>query len=210
MSESTRPQRDGVEGSDVALSVAAPSVHPVGDAVGRLVAIARGADTDGLSAEPLVRVDEHALAEGLSRPLVLRVVVLNSLFALALVAARIAYHGHVHPIVYVAVAVVLLVYAAGAVQVIRLAMRPALDTEDERHTWQCGLRRLDRLAARCPKVAMVGTVMGFLIAFSGSTDDVSVRVRGASTGLVATLIGIASMLLLELQHDWLSVQDETH
>jgi hypothetical protein len=210
MAERTRPQRDGAENGEVALSVAARGVHPAGDAVGRLVAVVRGADAEDVPAEPAVLAEGHALAEGVSRPLVLRVVVLNSLFALALVAARIAYHGHVHPIVYVAVAVVLLVYGAGALQVMRLAMRPEVRTDDERHAWQCGLRRLDRLAARCPKVAMVGTVMGFLIAFSGSTDDVSVRVRGASTGLVATLIGIASMLLLELQHDWLSVRDETH
>lgn len=206
MPESTRPQRDGAESPDVALSVAAPRLDPVG----RLVAVARATDVDAVPAEPPPVIDEHALAEAGSHALVLRVVVLNSLFALALVAARIAYHGHVHPIVYVAVAVVLLVYAAGAAQVIKLAMQPTIRSDDESRAWQSGLRRLDRLAARCPKVAMVGTVMGFLIAFSGSTDDVSVRVRGASTGLVATLIGIASMLLLELQHEWLSVRDETY
>lgn len=139
--------------------------------------------------------------------LLLRLVVLNSLFALALVAARLAYGGHVHPVAYAAVGLVLAVYAAGAVQVVRMAWwRPDTRGEFER-AWQQGLRRVDRLAARCPKVAMAGTVTGFLIAFSGSTADVAQRVRGASTGLAATLIGIVAMLLLELQQDWLAARE---
>jgi hypothetical protein len=186
----------------------AESMRPQRESLGRLVAVAREANGQPLPAETPVRVEAPAELPG--RALVLRIAVVNSLFALALVAARIAYRGHLHPVVYIAVAVVLVVYAEGAVHVIRMAMRQTLRTEDERYAWQRGLGRLDRLAARCPKVAMVGTVMGFLIAFGGSTDDVAERVRGASTGLVATLIGIASMLLLELQHDWLSVRDETH
>lgn len=145
--------------------------------------------------------------------LVLRLAVLNSLFALALVAARLAYRGHVHPVVYVAVGVVLVVYAAGAVQATRMMWLSWGGSELD-DAWQQGLLRLDRLAARCPKVAMAGTVTGFLIAFSGSTADVAQRIRGASTGLAATLIGIVAMLLLELQHDWLAARraarDETH
>lgn len=141
--------------------------------------------------------------------LVLRLALLNSLFALALVAARLAYHGHVHPVVYVAVGVVLVVYAAGAAQATRMAWWPGAGMELE-DAWQQGLARLDRLAARCPKVAMAGTVTGFLIAFGGSTEDVAQRIRGASTGLAATLIGIVAMLLLELQHDWLAARHETH
>ena len=199
VAESTRREREQREGPDSALSVTAPRVHQVGDTAKLLVSL------NGSAGDSAV-----APAEASSNPLLLRVAVLNSLFALALVAARLAYHGHMHPVVYVAVAVVLVVYVGGAVQVVRMAMRSKIRTDDERQAWQSGLRRLDRLAARCPKVAMIGTVMGFLIAFSGSTDDVAQRVRGASTGLVATLIGIASMLLLELQHDWLSVRDETH
>lgn len=198
VADSTRREREQPEGPEIALSVAAPRVRRVGDVTGRLVSVTRSVESQTVTP-----------TESASRPLVLRVAVLNSLFALALVAARLAYHGHMHPVVYVAVAVVLTVYVGGAVQVVRMAMRSRVRTDDERQAWQSGLRRLDRLAARCPKVAMIGTVMGFLIAFSGSTDDVAQRVRGASTGLVATLIGIASMLLLELQHDWLSVRDET-
>lgn len=152
----------------------------------------------------------------LSRPardvdssVVLRLALLNSVFALALVAGRLAYHGHLHPVVYVAVAVVLSIYGAGAVQALRMAGWHR-DAHADVHEWERGLSRLDCLAARCPKVAMAGTVTGFLIAFSGSTDEVQQRVRGASTGLIATLIGIAAMLLLEWQHDWLSARHETH
>jgi hypothetical protein len=133
--------------------------------------------------------------------MLVRIGLVNSLFLLALLAARLAYHGRVHPIVYLAVGLVLVVYAAGAAQAVRMARRLASGAEIG---WQQGLAHLDRLAARCPKVAMAGTVTGFLIAFSGSTEDVAQLVRGASTGLSATLVGIAAMLLLELQHDWLA------
>jgi hypothetical protein len=163
-------------------------------------------------APSLRRVDQPVVAAAIAarQGCVLRLGLLNSLFALALVSARVAYGGRVHPVAYVAVALVLLVYAAGAVQAARMALwRPDGRHELER-AWQQGLARLDRLAARCPKVAMAGTVAGFLIAFSGSTDDVAQRVRGASTGLAATLIGIVAMLLLELQHDWLAARHETH
>ncbi len=159
------------------------------------------AATDRIARRPSVPV-----VAGRREGLLLRLAVLNSLFGLALVAGRLAYRGHVNPIAYVAVAVVLSVYAAGAVQVVRMAL---LRTDELGQAWQQGLRRVDRLAARCPKVAMVGTVAGFLIAFSGSTADVAQRVRGASTGLAATLIGIVAMLLLELQQDWLAAR-ETH
>ena len=144
------------------------------------------------------------------QPLLLRFGVLNSVFLLALVAARLVYHGQVHPVAYVAVAVVLAVYAAGAAQALRMARWRSETGDVAERAWQQGLVRLDRLAARCPKVAMAGTVTGFLIAFSASTDDVAGRVRGASTGLAATLIGIAAMLLLELQHDWLAGHRETN
>jgi hypothetical protein len=157
----------------------------------------------------VVELDGH-VETGARELIVLRLALLNSLFALALVAARLAYGGHVHPIAYVAVGVVLFVYGAGSVQAVRMAhRRPGRQLDDDRE-WEAGLRRLDRLAARCPKVAMAGTVAGFLIAFSSSTADVAQRVRGASTGLAATLIGIVAMLLLELQHDWLAARRETY
>jgi hypothetical protein len=165
---------------------------------------------EDLTAAPLHRLEVlPAATRGARERFVVRLALLNSLFGLALVAARLAYHGRVHPIVYVAVGVVLVVYAAGAVEAARLALlRPGLrQAPDE--AWDRGLQRLDRLAARCPKVAMAGTVTGFLIAFSGSTDDVAARVRGASTGLAATLIGNVAMLLLELQHDWLAARHAT-
>ena len=145
-----------------------------------------------------------------AHPLLLRIGLVNSLFLLALVVARLAYRGQVHPVVYVAVGLVLAVYAAGTAQAVQLArLRSKAEAGFER-VWNQKLADLDRLAARCPKVAMAGTVTGFLIAFSASTDDVAERVRGASTGLSATLVGIAAMLLLELQHDWLAHCRATH
>jgi hypothetical protein len=135
----------------------------------------------------------------------LRIGLVNSLFLVSLIAARLAYHGQVHPVAYAAVGLVLAVYATGAAQVVQMARSTPADG-----TWNRRLAYLDRVAARCPKVAMAGTVTGFLIAFSGSTADVAARVRGASTGLSATLVGIAAMLLLELQHDWLAQRRATH
>jgi hypothetical protein len=173
----------------------------------------------GLSEAPSLREKRSSIvalggraeaATGAGQLMVLRLALLNSLFALALVAARLAYGAHVHPVAYVAVGVVLFVYGAGSVQAIRMALWPEGRRFDPDRDWQAGLRRLDRLAARCPKVAMAGTVAGFLIAFSGSTADVAQRVRGASTGLAATLTGIVAMLLLELQHDWLAARRETY
>ena len=145
-----------------------------------------------------------------SHPLLLRIGLVNSLFLLSLVVARLAYHGQVHPVVYVAVGLVLAVYAAGTAQAVQLARLLSTAEAGAEPVWNAKLADLDRLAARCPKVAMAGTVTGFLIAFSASTDDVAERVRGASTGLSATLVGIAAMLLLELQHDWLAHCRATH
>jgi hypothetical protein len=152
-----------------------------------------------LGSPPVLRTVAPPTAPA-AQPMLLRIGLANSLFLLALVVARLVYHGQVHPVVYLAVALVLAVYAEGAAHALRLAR--TLPTADL--SWRRELDQLDRLAARCPKVAMAGTVTGFLIAFSGSTDDVAQRVRGASTGLSATLVGIAAMLLLELQHDWLA------
>jgi hypothetical protein len=174
--------------------------EPAGN--GKAAAVAPLRRSDALvQAQPL---EIRRPARTVDSSALLRLALLNSSFALALVAARVAYHGHVHPVVYVAVALVLFVYGAGAMQAMRMA------TWESGAAWELGLNRLDRLASRCPKVAMAGTVTGFLIAFSGSTDDVQQRVRGASTGLIATLVGIAAMLLLECQHDWLSARHETH
>jgi hypothetical protein len=156
----------------------------------------------------------HVLRPPVSVPaahsLLLRIGVVNSLFLLSLVAARLAYHGQVHPVAYAAVGLVLAVYATGAAQVVQLARLTADAGTSAGSTWNQRLNYLDRVAARCPKVAMAGTVTGFLIAFSGSTEDVAARIRGASTGLSATLVGIAAMLLLELQHDWLAHRRATH
>ena len=108
--------------------------------------------------------------------LLLRIGLLNSLFLLSLVVARLAYHGQVHPVVYVAVGLMLAVYAAGTAQAVQLARLLSTAEAGAERVWNAKLADLDRLAARCPKVAMAGTVTGFLIAFSASTDDVAERV----------------------------------
>jgi hypothetical protein len=58
----------------------------------------------------------------------------------------------------------------------------------------------------CPMLAMLGTASGFLIAFAGSTDDVQGRVAGASTGIVATIVGIACTIVLTLRRHLLDEQ----
>ncbi len=114
--------------------------------------------------------------------MIVRWVAVNSAYAACLAGAATAYNGHVHPIGKVAVAVVLAVFAVGA--------------------W-CALEgrsaSLSLAIRACPMLALCGTVAGFLIAFGGSTTDVQQRVLGASTGLVATFVGISSALVLMLQ-----------
>lgn len=126
----------------------------------------------------------------------LRWALLNSCFAAALAAGAVLYDGHVHPAAVVAIAAVLVVYMAGTAHI-------GLSIAHDRKPVHA-----DRAAGLCPKVAILGSVCGFLIAFSGGVNDVQQRVLGASTGLLATFVGIACMIMLELQDHLASHAEE--
>src|SRR5438876_267772 len=118
--------------------------------------------------------------------LFLRWALVNSLFGCALTAVALAYHGHVHPVGKLAAGAVLMVFALGSAQCGWCAW----------HQDKQGLERVALAIKASPMIAMLGTVSGFLIAFSGSVDDVQKRVLGASTGLTATFVGISCALVL--------------
>jgi hypothetical protein len=132
-----------------------------------------------------------------------RILLINSVFVCALVAARLSYHRHIHPAGLVAIAAVLVLYAAGAAACIWIAAGDG-DRDDDRI-----LEDVHELAERLPAVAMLGTVSGFLIALSSSSGDVQHRATGASTALAATFVGIAAWLVLGLQHRLLARGRET-
>lgn len=112
----------------------------------------------------------------------LRVALVNCLFVVALIAGRVSYDGHIHPAGKAAICAVLAVYCYGAFWALK------------------GRTEHTHLAIRlAPMVALLGSVAGFLIAFSGDVGDVQQRVLGASTGLVATFVGIAAAAALTIQ-----------
>ena len=131
----------------------------------------------------------------MSRGLFLKLLLLDSLFACALVAGALAYHGHVHPVAAVAVAVVLAAFAAGAGVCLWLAWT------DKRGRV---LNDVGELAELLPGLALLGTTAGFLIALSGDSGDVQHRIAGAATGIVSTFVGIACWLVLSAQYRLLS------
>lgn len=140
---------------------------------------------------------EIARRRRLGRPLFLRWVLVNALTIVAFSASWLAYDGHLHPTGAVAAAVVLFVFALATGYCGLLAWRA-----DERAEPQADTRSLEHVAFAirvCPMLAMLGTASGFLIAFAGSTDDVQQRVAGASTGIVATIVGIACTIVLMLE-----------
>ena len=131
------------------------------------------------------------------RPLFLRWALVNALALVAFVTAAASYHGHVHTVGKVSAGVVLLVFALASAYCGLLAWRT-----DGRVSGGADARALDHVSFAirvCPMLAMLGTASGFLIAFSGTTDDVQQRVAGASTGIVATVVGVACTIVLMLQ-----------
>ena len=149
------------------------------------------------------------------RPLFLRLLLLDSLFGCALAAGAIAYHGRIHPVTVVVVAVVLAAFAAGSAVCLWLAWTKPV--KDARGTvwvaapWSQRRRLLADVAfvaGRLPGIAIIGTGLGFLIALSGDVGQVQQRVAGASSGILATVIGVACWLCLEWQHHWLT-RDES-
>ncbi len=133
----------------------------------------------------------------------LRWCLVNVVFLTALVYAKLNYHANIHLVAWLAVSAVLLNYAIGSFYAGKLAWSTTSPPERKD-----GLRHLERATSYSPKMAMLGTVAGFIIAFDGDLTDVSSRVRGASTGLIATFVGIACMLVLEFLSHILEGSDE--
>jgi hypothetical protein len=135
------------------------------------------------------------------RPLFLRWALVNALALIAFVAAAVSYHGHVHTVGKVAAGMVLVVFVGASGYCGLLAWR-----SDEKGARRVDLRGLEHVALAirvCPMIAMLGTASGFLIAFTGTTENVQQRVAGASTGIVATVIGVACTIVLMLQRHML-------
>ena len=113
----------------------------------------------------------------------------NVAFLAALVAAAVMYDGEVHAAGKIAAAAVLLVYVLASAKAGAQAWRESPQSPQA---------DLDEAADFCPQVGLLGTVAGFLIAFSGDQGAVQERVLGASTALTATFTGIACMIALRL------------
>ena len=116
----------------------------------------------------------------------LRWSLVNVAFLAALAGASIAYDGEIHGAGKAAALAALCVYVAASA-----------------HAGVCawngtGSKHVSLAVRACPMVAMLGTVAGFLISFSGDASDVQQRVLGASTGLVATFVGVSCALVLML------------
>lgn len=116
----------------------------------------------------------------------LQLVLINVLFAIGLGTAGALYSGDVHPAGVVAIVAVLGIYVVASAYALWRA-------------WYGRTVDLELAVNVCPMVAMLGTVAGFLIAFSGATGDVQERVLGASTGLVSTFVGVACAIVLMCQ-----------
>lgn len=119
-----------------------------------------------------------------------------------LATAKLLYNGHVHSIGLVAIVSVLALYVGVNIQLGQLLWRYddifSEKTSQVRHIWFA--------INTFPKLGMMGTVGGFLIAFSAGASDVQHRVLGASTGLAATFIGISAMVALEITAHILNVE----
>jgi hypothetical protein len=138
------------------------------------------------------------------RPRFLRWALVNALTVVAFVAAFVSYDGQVHPVGRATAGIVLAVFALASGYCGLLAWR-----SDEGVLRGANMRGLEHVALAirvCPMVAMLGTASGFLIAFSGSAEDVQQRVAGASTGIVATVVGVACTVLLMVQRHLLDEQ----
>ena len=129
-----------------------------------------------------------------SRPLFLRWALVTTLALVAFVVAFVSYHGDVHTVGKGSAAVVLAVFSSASAYCGLLAWRADEGRADHR-----SLEHVSFAIRVCPMLAMLGTASGFLIAFTGSTEDVQQRVAGASTGIVATVVGVACTIVLMLQ-----------
>lgn len=116
----------------------------------------------------------------------LQLALIDVLFVLALGTLGVLFNGHIHMAGIVAIVAVLAVFCVSALYAL---------------WWTKNGKPVDLELpiAICPMIAMLGTVAGFLIAFSGGTGDVQDRVLGASTGLASTFIGIACAIVLMVE-----------
>lgn len=128
----------------------------------------------------------------MSRARFLRVALVNVLYVSALATAAVSYSGTVHPAGKIAAVVVLVVYALASGNCLRVAWR-------EQHPMTVDYAHIDLAIRACPMLALLGSIGGFLVAFSGDAADVQQRVLGASTGLLATFVGVSAALVLMLQ-----------
>lgn len=116
---------------------------------------------------------------------------INVLFLISLIVAAISYSGNIPTPARLVIAAVLVVYIAASSYAGWLSWHNKKDTENH----------LSEAIALCPAVAMLGTVSGFLVALGGDNGDINdfqQKVLGASSGLLATFIGIACMVVLTL------------
>ncbi len=119
----------------------------------------------------------------------LQLSLIDVLFGLALATLAVLYSGHIHTAGLVAIAMVLAVFCVGAAYALRKASRGEGD----------GAGHLGLAANICPAIGIAGVASGFLIALSGGTDDIQERVIGASSGLAATVVAVACMVVLDVQ-----------
>jgi hypothetical protein len=141
--------------------------------------------------------EPHELGRRWRRPVFLRWALVSSLATVAFVAAAVSYRGKIETPGLVAVALVLTVFVLASGYSGLLAWRA-----DELESRGLDARCLEHVALAirlCPMLAMLGTASGFLIAFAGSTENVQQRVAGASTGIVATVVGVACTIVLMLE-----------
>jgi hypothetical protein len=148
--------------------------------------------------KPPLRIEgRHVLGAPSRRPLFLRWALLNALTAVAFVAAFASYDGDVHVVGKAAAGAVLAVFALASGYCGVLAWRADGGASEAEATR--GLEHVALAIRVCPMLAMLGTASGFLIAFNGTVEDVQQRVAGASTGIVATVVGVACTIVLMLQ-----------
>lgn len=118
----------------------------------------------------------------------LQLVLIDTLFVLALASVGFLYGGHIHTAGIAAIAVVLAVFSVSVAYALRVA-----------YTGRGEVRHIELGANLCPMIGIAGVASGFLVALSGGTEDVQARIIGASSGLAATVVAVGCMALLEVQ-----------
>ena len=113
---------------------------------------------------------------------------MDTLFLLALGTAGVVYGAHIHTAGVVAIAGVLAVFCVAAAYALYGTYIGRIE-----------VRHIELAANICPAIGIAGVASGFLIALSAGTEDIQQRVVGASSGLAATVIAVACMVVLDCQ-----------